>query len=79
MTNSNNIIDKIEAAALVGRGGASFLVAKKWAAVKTALKTKKVAYIIINGAEGEPGVKKDEHVLKPVSYTHLTLPTTERV
>ena len=64
MTKLNNIIDKIEAAALVGRGGASFSVAKKWQAVKTALKTKKIAYIIINGAEGEPGVKKDEHVLK---------------
>lgn len=64
MTKLVNIIDKIEDAGLVGRGGASFSVAKKWAAVKMALKTKKVAYIIINGAEGEPGVKKDEHVLK---------------
>ena len=58
------LIKKIEEAALVGRGGASYPVALKWQAVKSALKIKKRAYIIVNGAEGEPGVKKDEYILK---------------
>jgi NADH:ubiquinone oxidoreductase subunit F (NADH-binding) len=58
------LIKKIEEAALVGRGGASYPVALKWRAVKSALKVKKRAYIVVNGAEGEPGVKKDEYILK---------------
>lgn len=63
----NDIISKIEEAGLVGRGGASYPVAAKWMAVKNALKTKKRAYIIVNGAEGEPGVKKDGYILKNFS------------
>ncbi|MHB8903700.1 MAG: NADH-ubiquinone oxidoreductase-F iron-sulfur binding region domain-containing protein [Patescibacteria group bacterium] len=62
-----DIIKKIETAGLVGRGGASYPVAQKWQAVKNALKTKKRAYIVINGAEGEPGVKKDAYILKNFS------------
>lgn len=58
-----DIIKKIENAGLSGRGGASFPVAWKWKAVSGALRTKKEAYIIVNGAEGEPGVKKDAYVL----------------
>jgi len=63
MANINNIINKIEDAGLVGRGGASYSVAKKWTAVKDALKTRKIGYVIINGAEGEPGVKKDAYII----------------
>ena len=62
-----DIIKKIEKAGLVGRGGASYPVAQKWQAVKDTLKSKKRAYIVINGAEGEPGVKKDDYVLKNFS------------
>ncbi|MFA5131048.1 MAG: NADH-ubiquinone oxidoreductase-F iron-sulfur binding region domain-containing protein [Patescibacteria group bacterium] len=64
MPKKENILTQIETAALVGRGGASFSVAQKWAAVKEALRTKKRAYIIANGAEGEPGVKKDGFIIK---------------
>jgi NADH:ubiquinone oxidoreductase subunit F (NADH-binding) len=60
---SIDILKKIASAGLVGRGGASFPTAQKWAAVKDALKTKKLGYIIINGAEGEPGVKKDGYII----------------
>lgn len=60
---STDILKKIADAGLVGRGGASFPTAQKWAAVKAALKTKKLGYIIINGAEGEPGVKKDGYII----------------
>lgn len=58
-----DILKKISSAGLVGRGGASFPTAQKWAAVKDALKTKKIGYIIVNGAEGEPGVRKDGYII----------------
>jgi NADH:ubiquinone oxidoreductase subunit F (NADH-binding) len=64
MAKKDNILSKIDAAGLVGRGGASFSVAKKWAAVNDALRKKKTGYIVINGAEGEPGVKKDGYLIK---------------
>jgi len=67
MKNSKDILTKISDAGLVGRGGAGFPTAKKWAAVKDALKGKKSGYIILNGAEGEPGVKKDGYLLKHYS------------
>ncbi len=63
MSKNISLINKIENAGLVGRGGGGFSVAKKWQAVKDSLKEKKFAYIIINGAEGEPGVKKDGFIL----------------
>ena len=63
----DEIIEKISRAGLVGRGGASYPVAEKWQAVKNVLKIKKRAYIVVNGAEGEPGVKKDDYVLKNFS------------
>jgi len=58
-----DIINKISLAGLVGRGGASFPTAQKWTAVKNALKSKKLGYIIVNGAEGEPGVNKDGYII----------------
>jgi len=60
----NKLIDKIENAALSGRGGASFPVYWKWQDFSKSLKNNKEAYFIINGAEGEPGVKKDEYILE---------------
>ncbi len=63
MPKTNNIINKISNAGLVGRGGASYPTASKWLAVKKALASKKIGYIIANGAEGEPGIKKDAYIL----------------
>ncbi|MFA5023810.1 MAG: NADH-ubiquinone oxidoreductase-F iron-sulfur binding region domain-containing protein [Patescibacteria group bacterium] len=71
MTKKTNILKQIENAGLVGRGGASYPTAKKWAAVKTALAGKKSGYIIVNGAEGEPGVKKDGYLIKHYPETVL--------
>ncbi len=65
--SKSSLIQKIEEAALVGRGGASYPVAWKWRAVKDSLKKEKEAYIIVNGAEGEPGVKKDGFILEKYS------------
>lgn len=64
VSRQKKIIDKIKAAGLVGRGGASYPVAAKWLAVKESLKKTKLAFIVANGAEGEPGVKKDGYILK---------------
>jgi len=59
----NNLLKKITDAGLVGRGGGSYPTAQKWSAVKQALLGKKQGYIIVNGAEGEPAVKKDGYIL----------------
>jgi len=56
-----SIVTTIKKANLVGRGGACFPTALKWEAVSKAPGT--VKYIVINAAEGEPGVKKDGYIL----------------
>jgi len=57
-----NILAKIKQAGLVGRGGACFPTATKWAMAKDAPGDKK--YVVCNAAEGEPGVKKDGYIIK---------------
>src|SRR6056297_3832860 len=57
-----DILAKIKKANLVGRGGGCFPTALKWEMVKKAPGKQK--YIICNASEGEPGVKKDGHILK---------------
>lgn len=64
-----SIVSKIKKAELVGRGGGCFPVYKKWELVKSSLGDK---YIIANGAEGEPGVRKDEYILKNYTQEVLT-------
>lgn len=59
-----NILQKIEAAGLVGRGGARFPTAIKWASFQQSLKNREIGYIVVNAAEGEPGVKKDDYLLR---------------
>jgi NADH-quinone oxidoreductase subunit F len=56
------VLRLLEKKALVGRGGASFPVAKKW---KLALSAKSnERYLICNADEGEPGTFKDKFILK---------------
>lgn len=57
-----SIIAKIKKANLVGRGGACFPTAVKWESVRKAPGTEK--YVVINAAEGEPGVQKDGYILE---------------
>lgn len=66
MPKQAELISKLEFAGLTGRGGAGFPVAKKWLAVKDALANTQASrgYIIVNAAEGEPGVKKDAWLLE---------------
>lgn len=56
-----DIIGKLEATGLTGRGGADFPVAKKWQSVLNAKKANpgKPVYIICNFSEGEIGIDKD--------------------
>jgi NADH:ubiquinone oxidoreductase subunit F (NADH-binding) len=56
-----SIIKKIEENCLIGRGGAGFPVHIKWKSVAKA--KSKNRYLVINGAEGEPGIHKDGHII----------------
>lgn len=60
----SELIEKIKKADLKGRGGAGFPTAIKWSAVKKQELNDKKIYIIANGSEGEPGVFKDEYILR---------------
>jgi len=55
-----NILEKINQASLVGRGGASFSVADKWSSFESSSNNQ----LIINASEGEPGVLKDGYILE---------------
>lgn len=57
-----NIITKIKNANLSGRGGGCFPTAQKWEMVKNAPGKRK--FIVCNGSEGEPGIKKDYFILE---------------
>lgn len=61
---AQSLIEKIEKSGLSGRGGAAFPVTKKLLAMKTAMQGTPGAYIVVNAAEGEPGVKKDGYLLE---------------
>jgi NADH:ubiquinone oxidoreductase subunit F (NADH-binding) len=56
-----NLLYRIAEAKLIGRGGAGFPVADKWKRMKEHQSDKK--YVVCNGSEGEPDVKKDWYVL----------------
>ncbi len=56
------IIEKLKAAGLRGRGGAGFPTWRKWQMVKDARGGKK--YVVCNVSEGEPAVSKDGYILE---------------
>ena len=57
-----NFISLLKSSGLSGRGGANFPTGEKFRLVKKAKGERK--YVICNGSEGEPGVKKDRYVLE---------------
>src|ERR1700694_1043979 len=63
------LIDAIQRAGLVGRGGAGFPTAVKWRAV--AERSRGQAVIVVTGAEGEPQSKKDRVLMS--MRPHLVL------
>ncbi len=61
MLGPEGIIAELNAAKLLGRGGAAFPTGRKWEAVRTQHATSK--YIICNADESEPGTFKDRVLL----------------
>lgn len=57
-----NILDKLKALNLVGKGGARFPSYLKWKSTQQAQGTPK--YVICNASEGEPLIHKDLYILK---------------
>lgn len=62
MSGSLDLLQQIEAARLVGRGGGSFPVARKWQRFLSVSAAHKL--IVCNASEGEPDVKKDFFILE---------------
>ncbi len=58
---SDSIIDKLKNTGLTGRGGGCFPTGEKWEMVAQAAGEEK--YVVCNASEGEPGVRKDWHIL----------------
>jgi NADH-quinone oxidoreductase subunit F len=63
------VIAEIEAAGLRGRGGAAFPTAAKWRMVRTAPGNEK--FLVVNGAEGEPGSMKDRVAMARIPHAVL--------
>ncbi|MFN2557566.1 MAG: NADH-ubiquinone oxidoreductase-F iron-sulfur binding region domain-containing protein [Nitriliruptorales bacterium] len=58
------IVAAVRMAGLRGRGGAGFPTGTKWASVvATAREVASPVYLVVNGAEGEPGTYKDRTLL----------------
>jgi NADH:ubiquinone oxidoreductase subunit F (NADH-binding) len=68
-SSGHGLIDTVERSGLLGRGGASFPVARKWRSV--AAKSRGSAVVIVNGAEGEPQSHKDRLLM--TTRPHLVL------
>ncbi len=62
------ILSAVEVAGLQGRGGGGFPAARKWAEVARGNGDK---WVVVNGAEGEPGSSKDRFLME--NHPHLVL------
>jgi len=58
--SAEDIIAAVREAGLTGRGGAGFPAAAKWEAARQHPAPR---YLVVNGAEGEPGSYKDRHLM----------------
>lgn len=59
-------IDEVTAAGIRGRGGGGFPSGQKWRTVRDAPGTRR--FVVVNGAEGEPGTFKDRAILRSNAY-----------
>ena len=59
-------IDQIARSGLRGRGGGGFPTGRKWAGIADQTGTRR--YLVVNGAEGEPGTFKDRALLRANPY-----------
>ncbi len=65
----DGVLDLVEQAGLLGRGGASFPAARKWRIAAANVADQK--YVVANGGEHEPGSEKDKHLV--AKYPHAVL------
>ncbi len=63
------VVADVEAAGLLGRGGAGFPTGAKWRLVRAAEGTAR--YLVVNGAEGEPGSMKDRVLMARAPHAVL--------
>ena len=56
------VIQTVQDAGLLGRGGAYFPAARKWQGARSF--NAPVRYLVVNAEEGEPGVFKDRHIME---------------
>ncbi len=66
--NPDDLLDRLDAAGLRGRGGAGFPLSRKWRAVMANEAFEARASIVVNAAEGEPGSFKDRAILRANPY-----------
>ena len=59
-------IAELDAAGLRGRGGGGFPTGRKWRTVRDARGSRR--YVVVNGAEGEPGTFKDRSIVRRNPY-----------
>jgi len=59
---TEQVIELVLEAGLLGRGGAYFPAARKWQGARSANLTPR--YIVANAEEGEPGIFKDRHIME---------------
>ena len=64
----DDIIDRVLASGLRGRGGAGFPVGRKWQTVAQNRLAEAPSAVIVNAAEGEPGTFKDRTILRRNPY-----------
>ena len=66
--SGTEIIAAMRDAGLAGRGGAGFATARKWEAAARGAAPR---YLVVNGAEGEPGSYKDRHLMSRAPHQVL--------
>ena len=64
-------IELITTAGIRGRGGAGFPTGRKWRSIADAATDADEPFVVINGAEGEPGTFKDRALLRANPYLVL--------
>jgi NADH:ubiquinone oxidoreductase subunit F (NADH-binding) len=64
----DDVLDRLDAAGLRGRGGAGFPLSRKWRTVMANEAFEAQASIVVNAAEGEPGSFKDRAILRANPY-----------
>ena len=71
----DEIIAKVEACGILGRGGAMFPLGRKWRFTRDARGQEIDKYIVVNGDESEPGTFKDRYLMEGVPFALIEATT----